>query len=173
MRSKFTNIIISLCFLASLAHTQHIQTFAQWKSQHSKNYNDETEEIYRTYIFNQNLRQINLHNSDPLKTHTEAVNQFSDLTLQQFSNLYLRAMPPNNYPVVGQQKDENDEQPPKDKIIPSDHSVLYPNASPVRNQGPCGSCYAFSVTSQANYEYFRTNNKEVTFSPQELVDCSQ
>ncbi len=46
------------------------------------------------------------------------------------------------------------------------------NVSPVRNQGVCGSCWAFSAAGsvESSYSIFRGDN--TSLSPQQLVDCS-
>ena len=44
--------------------------------------------------------------------------------------------------------------------------------SPVRNQGVCGSCWAFSAAGgvESSYSIFKGDN--TLLSPQQLIDCS-
>ncbi|XP_048215716.1 dipeptidyl peptidase 1 isoform X1 [Perognathus longimembris pacificus] len=53
------------------------------------------------------------------------------------------------------------------------HGVNF--VSPVRNQGPCGSCYAFASMGmlEARIRILTNNTQTPVLSPQEVVSCSQ
>ena len=41
----------------------------------------------------------------------------------------------------------------------------------VKNQGQCGSCWAFGAVAAIESAYLIKNNKEILLSEQQLVDC--
>lgn len=43
--------------------------------------------------------------------------------------------------------------------------------SPIKNQGQCGSCWAFSAIAEVE-SLFREKGTKISLSEQQLVDCS-
>lgn len=66
--------------------------FAEWKVKYDKSYDKSMEESRRLQIFKENLRYITEHNR-PENNHsfTLALNQFADLTTEEFATKYLNS----------------------------------------------------------------------------------
>merc|ERR1719321_1538055 len=43
--------------------------------------------------------------------------------------------------------------------------------TPIKNQGQCGSCWAFSATEQLESQYFQKYNELKVLAPQQIVSC--
>lgn len=105
---------------------------------------------------------------DNLKAYDYQFNQFADLTQEEFSNQYL------NLKVLS---DEEIENFPKLKVnmnedVPESFDWREHNGvTPVKNQGQCGSCWAFSATANIESINAVKTGKLVSLSEQQIVDC--
>lgn len=141
--------------------------FQQFKLDFNKKYMREGEEQYRKNIFLRNIVKINEHNANPSNTYTMGVNQFTDLTQAEFAALYLTLQVPS-----GQKVSKISEE-----MTSSLNGEVDWNAAgmvtPVKNQGQCGSCWAFSATASIESAILLAKNPSVSLSEQQLVDCSR
>lgn len=159
-------IFASLVSLAVLAayYTQHqdkADAFEDWKAKFGVNWAPE-EEAYRRLIFEKNLVEIERHNSDSAQTYKMGVNQFSIYTTEEFAERFLTPMP-----MVGFPQGDNTMVEIGDVDWTTQGKV-----SKVKNQASCGSCWAFSATGVTE-SFFLFENKSVSLSEQQLVDCSR
>jgi hypothetical protein len=65
------------------------ENFEQWKVEHGKTYPSQFEEAYRKAIFLKNAADVLAHNADSSNTYEKGINQFSDLTQEEFAATYL------------------------------------------------------------------------------------
>lgn len=121
------------------------------------------EETYRERVFLENLVKIEEHNSNLRHTYKNGVNQFTAHTDAEFAQQFLGTIVPESNIKV----DSIDSANVGDVDWTTQGAV-----TPVKNQGQCGSCWAFSATggleglSKVSYDNLQS------FSEQQLVDCS-
>lgn len=137
--------------------------FENWAATHGKAYKCPAEKFYRLSVFFKNFKMINEHNNSN-STFTMALNHFADMTQEEFKTKmlgYRFTDRPRNYaaPTLT--------QPPASVDWRTKGAV-----TGVKNQGQCGSCWAFSAVGALEGYWFQTKGVLLSFSEQQLVDCS-
>jgi len=138
--------------------------FEAWRQEHGIEFESASEYMERKAIFTQNHYTILAHeNSD--SDFSMAHNQFSHLTAEEFKARFN--------PMV---KDESFLNPvfeaPEGVEIPTSVDWTTQGAvTDVKNQGQCGSCWAFSTTGSVEGAMFLKHGKLTSLSEQQLVDC--
>ncbi len=137
--------------------------YTQWKSKFPITWS-QSEDVYRRIVFFQNLERITKHNADQKQTYKMGLTQFAALTDAEFATLYLTPKPYNP-------EWEHSETAMPSLSAPIDWTTKG-FVSPVKNQGNCGSCWAFSAVATLE-SYSLMKGKSVNLSEQQLVDCSK
>jgi len=140
--------------------------FVSWMARHNKVYATQEEFNLRREIFSQNIDHVNDLNAKHILLGGEAVfglTKFSDISKGEFKATYLNAKPRPAENVVHLQSDS----------LPNDVDWRNNGAvTDVKDQGQCGSCWAFSATEAAESYYFLTKQGGLpTLSPQQVVSC--
>ncbi|KAF7205368.1 procathepsin L [Nothobranchius furzeri] len=146
------------------------QHWDRWKAWHKKNYN-ENEEGWRRMVWEKNLQRIEMHNLEQSMgkhTYRLGMNQFGDMTNEEFRQIMTSFKPTEDGKTQGSlfMKPNFLEAPSSVDWRPLGYVTA------VKNQGPCGSCWAFSATGALEGQLFRMAGKLVLLSEQNLVDCS-
>ena len=63
--------------------------FKLWQTANGKVYRSKAEEHYREAIYIRNAKSIAEHNRNPHKNYEQGINQFTDLTQEEFVQYYL------------------------------------------------------------------------------------
>jgi len=145
------------------------EIWGSYKAQFGKKF-AQKEETVRRAIFESNVELIRLHNLEfdlGLHTYTLGLNQFADMTSEEFQAQFL------GYKQSQKQMSASTFLPPANVQIPD--SVDWRTqgyVTDIKDQGQCGSCWAFSTTGSLEGQYFKKSGKLVPMSEQQLVDCS-
>ncbi|XP_030000742.1 cathepsin F isoform X2 [Sphaeramia orbicularis] len=141
--------------------------FKEFMVKYNKVYSSQEETDRRLQIFHENLRTAEKIQSLDQGSAEYGVTKFSDLTEEEFRSSYLN-------PLLSQWTLHRPMKPapPAKEPAPAswdwrDHGAV----SSVKNQGMCGSCWAFSVTGNIEGQWFLKNGTLLSLSEQELVDC--
>nr|AAD23996.1 cathepsin [Fasciola gigantica] len=142
----------------------------QWKRMYNKEYNGADDE-HRRNIWEENVKHIQEHNLRHdlgLVTYTLGLNQFTDMTFEEFKAKYLTEMPrASDILSHGIPYEANNRAVP-DKIDWRESGYV----TELKDQGNCGSCWAFSTTGTMEGQYMKNERTSISFSEQQLVDCS-
>ncbi|XP_062096988.1 ervatamin-B-like [Humulus lupulus] len=178
---SFALLIVLLIFggwANSLAMSRTLHEFAlinmheQWMAQYERTYADDIEKNTRFEIFKSNLNYIEKFNQEPNRTYKLGINLFADLTneefLRHFTGLKVPMVPSSSSEEYTSFKYENLTA----DNIPTGIDWRNEGAvTDVKNQGQCGSCWAFSAVAAVEGITKITTGNLVSLSEQQLVDC--
>jgi len=137
---------------------------------HHEMYRNKQEHDVRFEIFKDNLEEIKSHNSKNL-TWKKGVNQFSDMTSEEFRkySTCVTFEDMKNLDSLASKARSSLNATVPDSI----DWVAEGAVTPIKNQGSCGSCWAFSTTGVMEGRAEIATGTLRSLSEQELVDCSK
>jgi len=144
---------------------EHI--FAKWMMQNGKSYGNQSDKEYRMGVFGQNLSKVKAHDENQKATYKLGLNRFADLTPEEFSIQYTGLKRDSKKAKAVRNLRTSFVNAPAAKDWTSTDAV-----TGVKDQGQCGSCWAFSTTGALEGLYYINNASQRSFSEQQLMDCS-
>ena len=126
------------------------------------------QEESRFNAFVGNLRLIDQRNAaEGPNGATHGWTKFIDLTPAEFANYYLKSIPP---------AERTAEEVQLPELAPGENAMqdwtgVY--TTKVKDQGRCGSCWAFSATEQIESDVMRELNQTYVLSAQQITACDE
>jgi len=168
-------VVLLLAFVAATLAVDLQADFRAWMAEYGKAYTGaKFNKAFMAYKINTaKIARLNAAAKSEGRDTTFAHNKFSDITPAEFKAKYLSGYKPMSYqgvdgavPVLVQASRAGD--------IPDSWSwVDQKKTTAVKDQGQCGSCWAFSATEGVESAWLMANNTAVVLSPQQVVSCDK
>ncbi|XP_049320212.1 procathepsin L isoform X3 [Astyanax mexicanus] len=175
-RMKAVLVVAALAAVAGAASvSMEDLEFHQWKLDHGRSYESEEEESQRKMVWLSNRKLVLEHNvlaDQGLKSYRLGMNLFADMNNQELQAWFSNCLLPFNRTKTSTAA----------TFLQQAEGAALPDAvdwramgyvTKVKNQGNCGSCWAFSATGALEGQMFRKLGYLLPLSEQQLVDCSR
>jgi cathepsin F/cysteine peptidase B len=167
---RLTLLAIALAVASASSYTEdHSEQIAKWKefkAKFKRNYSA-SEDTHRFGVFLENLKEADKRQAEDRRhggTSTHGVTRFSDMTRNEFRAL------------LGSSKNTKNaaNKAPKPDTVMSvglvDWTGKYTTA--VKDQGQCGSCWAFSAVEQIESDAMRQLGVNYELTEEQIVNCA-
>ncbi|KAF6151542.1 hypothetical protein GIB67_016354 [Kingdonia uniflora] len=156
---------------ANLRSEHEIETlYESWLIHHCKFYNVLGEKEKRFEIFKDNLQFIDEHNAAENRTYKVGLNKFADLTNEEYRRVYLGTKI-DKFRRFSRPRSERYALRVGEELPRAIDWREKGAVAAVKNQGSCGSCWAFSTVAAVEGINKIVTNNLISLSEQELVEC--
>jgi len=142
--------------------------FDQFKMEYSKKYATMEEESFRFQVFVDNLRiadDRNLLERLHGGSAQHGITRFSDVSQAEFESKYLKS------DITKKSTNAQVGEVPPYQGVASLVDWTGKLTTPVKDQGYCGSCWAFSAMEQIESDVIRTKSKSYLLSAEQITQC--
>ena len=149
-------------------HTHQKYMWESFKAEHAKSYSTMEEESQRFGFFLENLKIADIRNDAEMKnkgTAVHGITRFSDLSQAEFESRFLTS----DSSMRSTDRETVTLPAPEAAAGLVDWSGKL--TTPVKDQGYCGSCWAFSATEQIESDSMRTLGTSYILSPEQITQC--
>ncbi|CAB3370068.1 Hypothetical predicted protein [Cloeon dipterum] len=171
-------VLLILSFFALLCNARYddvdiIKNWISFRENYFKTYGSRLEEIKQLRKFLDNAGIVKRHNARfeiGEVSYKLEINHFSDLAKHEFQEIYANYRPTttNDNRIKGATYIR-----PHEVELPSSKDWrIFGAVTPMKDQGKCVSCWAFSTTGSLEGQQFRKTGDLVSLSEQNLIDCS-
>jgi len=169
VNSTLFGVLALLACAAAFTEKEYEQAFTNWMVKYEKSYAPE-ELFYRFEVYKSTLDWVTNYNAQPNQTAVMETNQFADLTSAEFKLIFNGFKPEL---ARGDKKRMTSLADLGEPTYPGSLDWRNKGAvTPVKNQGQCGSCWAFSTTGSVEGAIAIKHGTLTSLSEQCLMDCS-
>jgi len=163
-------LFLLFALTSAFTEQEYQDSFTQWMVKFEKTYAPE-EFFYRYETFKTWMDFVDEHNSGN-HTYVVSLNQFADLTQGEFKTIYLGYKP--QLRRAGEKRVVSIHELPEPNTYPSGSLdwTAKGAVTGIKNQGQCGSCWAFSTTGCVEGVVQIKHGVLTSLSEQQLVDCA-
>ncbi|XP_069812586.1 cathepsin L-like isoform X2 [Dendropsophus ebraccatus] len=171
-RMHLEKFVLILSFVTCVLSSKLLdQEWKAWKVEHGKEYSSFQEEVFRRKAWEATWHKVLKHNqlaSQGLSRYRMGMNKFADMTPAERTSRKCfhsnrKSMSQSDVPVLHNSRALNI----PDSVDWRDSKCV----TPVKNQGLCGSCWAFATVGVFESLHCIATKELVEFSEQQLVDC--
>jgi len=168
MNSAVKFVVFAAIICAATANLE--EEFDAWAKKFGKTYESAAERNMRMKIFDQNKAKIAQLNAKST-SEVYGINAFADRTHEELTATYTSSLAGVNFKGLGMKVEH---------YVPRANVSHHPDnfdwswvglVSSVKDQGQCGSCWAFSACGVMEAQLYMKKSELIELSPQYLVDC--